>query len=258
MTREPLSWLAPDSSVASADEADTLVRRFALWRDPLQPGYNVLSDEERREFYAQMTFNDHFQQLTLLDLHTSSPDIAVSYMHWASWKIHIRFNNLNKPHETHWEEVEEQKKKKKKKKIYLARQDHRQEEYKWTTFLPHGESAELRWITKHTRGMSRRNFTLLDQKTNEALAEFISDKNLHMGGVLRIKIRENGFGFDHCGPKILMSFLVVYETLRRRSHRTMYRSSKGNTMHQFCYRTLEFLLRLKVSKRSSLYATTQE
>ena len=142
-------------------------------------------------------------------------------------------------------------------KIYLARQDHRQEEYKWTTFLPHGESAELLWITKHTRGMSRRNFTLLDQKTNEALAEYISDKDLHMGGVLRIKTRENGLGFDHCGPKILMSFLVVYETLRGRSHRTMYRSSKGNTMHHFCYRTLEFLLRLKVSKRNSLYATTQ-
>ena len=52
MTREPLSWLVPDSSVASADEEDTLVRRFAIWRDPLQPGYNVLSDEERREFYA--------------------------------------------------------------------------------------------------------------------------------------------------------------------------------------------------------------
>jgi hypothetical protein len=99
------------------------------------------------------------------------------------------------------------------------------QEYTWTTPLRGGEkSAQLAWVTEKTWLAGRPKFALVDRGTGECLAEFASHGRRYMGGVLTIH-ETGGQRFDQFGLKVLMSFLAIYETARRKSHCTVYGST---------------------------------
>lgn len=240
---------------APRDSADCIpVKKFTISRVPLQPGYDVLENGELK-FHAEMDFVQRFKQnwykLTLRNLDEKPADIAVCYMPvcympWSSQEIQIGFQTSRRPQDVRWETM---------KKTKQPWQDLAREDYHWTALSRGRKTAHLVWTSRLTWPINRRSYILLgdkDQNTKDILAEFHSDKRLHMGGTLIIHracdlLLEDG---DPRYPKeyylkILMAFLAVYETSRRRCHHTVYRPSKGNSKNKICYRALQLLQKLK-------------
>lgn len=217
----------PDSPEVMANEKHPLAWHFAIKRVPLQSGYEVLFQEGEKKFYAEMDFSTRFQKLILRDPETESSAKAVCYMRWASRKIHIGAHDLNECQQMEWDEVE----KKTKNMTDLTWQGIRREEYEW------GE--HLLWTTKRTWPTKCQSYTLLDQRAGKIIAEFHRDKNLYMGGIL--KIQNTGSDFGAFDLKVLMTFLAIFEVKRRKCHHVVYRPSKGNKAYGLYYQFLKFL-----------------
>lgn len=218
------------------------MRQYTINRGPLQPGYDIFAEDEKRTLYGEMDFEigcgKQFHKLSLRSPDEDARDIAVSYMPWPSRNVRVGFDVSEKLQDRYWEAVE---------KMKIPKQKPGRREYKWTTSF-NGEEKTALWITETTQPARYRSYTLIDQKTSETLAEFNSDKTVYMGGMLKIhdiyRLRFNDFD-----RKVLMTFLAICERTRRESHHTLYRASKAksNKLNVLCYRTLEFLLRQKLS-----------
>lgn len=99
----------PDSSEVMANEKYPPAWHLAIQRVPLQTGYEALLQEREKKFYAEMDFSTRFQKLILRDPEAESSEKAVSYMRWASRKIHIGANDPNECQQMQWEKVEKKR-----------------------------------------------------------------------------------------------------------------------------------------------------
>lgn len=193
---------------------------FKIHREHFKDCYSI-ELETGRCLFATTDFQRP-KSISTLTLHEGDKVLGVSYMPWTAREIHLGFSGSDPLQGTHWEDMEKEK---------LPWKGIDRREYGWTAHLSGGEkTSRLIWVTNSADGMSGRSYRLLDSQNKATLAEFLSKKSQFTGGTLKI-CGSWAEGHDVLHVKVLLAFLSVYETGRRRAHRIVYGSSKGGNMH---------------------------
>lgn len=199
-------------------DTESSVRQFNISRVHFEPGYSIDLDNGSRKFYVEMDFDFCSHKLTLYDLTEASVEIAESRMPWFSSELYVCFNGHDQIQGIYCEKMAKTKS--------LPRKDLvedlvEKERYVWTTHeADEGIGEGLSWT------VGRRNFTLRDLQSDTVLAIFYGNEDLYTGGSLKL----SGSWEQRCGNfdvKILMTFLALYDRMRKRAHHTLYKTLKG-------------------------------